>query len=161
MVCQIYGRRNKRVIILEIESRQFGKIDIDEDKIIMMAKGLPGFKGMNRFVLLDHEDLHPFFSFQSVDDPALSFILMDPFSICPDYDFDMEKTFEEMAWAKEELDKVFIYVIVNVSGKSQKDMTANLIGPLLLHSIKNEAVQVILSDSHYSSKQLVFPKLKR
>ncbi len=145
---------------MEIESRQFGKIDIDDQKIIKMGRSLPGFKGMNRFVLLDHEDLHPFFSFQSVEDPTLAFILMDPFSICPDYDFDMEKTFEEMNWPKEDLNKVFIYVIVNVSGKSLKGLSANLIGPLLLHSVKNEAVQVILNDSHYSSKHLVFSNVK-
>ena len=146
---------------MEIESRQFGTIEIDDHKVIKMRKGLPGFKGMNHFVLLEHEYLHPFFSYQSVDDPALAFILMDPFSICPDYDFDMGKPFEEMGWAKEDLGKIFIYVIVNVSGKSQKEMTANLIGPILLHSVKNEAVQVILNDSHYSSKQPVFKDVKK
>jgi len=146
---------------LDIESRQFGKITIDDAKIIKMNKGLPGFRGMNRFILLEHEDLHPFFSYQSVDEPTLAFVLMDPFSICPDYDFDMEKTFGEMEWTREDLDKIFIYVIVNVSGETQKDMTANLIGPLLLHSEKNEAVQIILNDSHYSSKQQIFSAVKK
>jgi len=137
---------------LEIISKQFGKIEIDENRVITMPKGLPGFKGLNRFALIEHENLDPFISYQSIDDPGLAFILVNPFRFYPNYDFDVEKTFEEMSWSKEDLDKIYVYVIINASGNNPKDVTANLIGPLILNTIKNEVVQVILNTPQYSSK---------
>ncbi len=141
---------------MRIETRQFGKVTIDEDKIIIMPKGLPGFPGLTRYILLEHEAIHPFISFQSVEEEALAFILMDPFLFKPDYSVDCESYIEDMKWEKNDRDSMFIYVILNVADKDPKKITANLLGPLLINVAKNQAVQMLISNENYSHKYFVF-----
>lgn len=145
---------------VKIETRQFGTITIDDDKIITMPKGMPGFPELKRFVLLDHDEIKPFYSFQSVDDTDLAFIIMDPFLFKPDYQVDIEPYTEEMAWGKNNEDELFLYVIINATNPDPKKITANLIGPLLININKNEGIQMMLSDGRYSHKFLVFSENK-
>ena len=141
---------------MEIETRQFGNITIEEDKIITVPKGIPGFPGMDRYILLDHEAIRPFVSLQSVEDGTLAFYLMDPFLFKPDYKVDVEPYIKEMKWEQGDRDKIFVYVILNVADNDPKKITANLIGPLLINIKKNQAVQMLLSDKDYTHKFLIF-----
>jgi len=141
---------------VEIETRQFGNITIDEDKIIKVPKGIPGFPGMERYILLDHEAIRPFLSLQSVEDGGLAFYLMDPFLFKSDYKVDVEPYITEMKWEEGDRDKIFIYVILNVADNDPKKITANLIGPLLINIKKNQAVQMLVSNRDYTHKFLIF-----
>ena len=146
---------------MRIETKQFGEITIDEDKIIKMPKGLPGFPGLTRYILLEHEDIHPFISLQSVDEETLAFYLIDPYLFKSDYSVDCESYIEDLKWEKNDRDSIFIYVILNVADEDPKKITANLLGPLLINTAKNQAVQMLISDGNYSHKYFVFADNKK
>ncbi len=145
---------------MEIETRQFGIVTIDDDKVITVPKGLPGFPGLNRYILLDHETIRPFVSLQSVEDGSLAFYLMDPFLFKSDYKVDTEPYLKDMNWEEGDNDKIFIYVILNVADNDPKKITANLIGPLLINIEKNQAVQMLVSNRNYTHKFLIFSENK-
>ncbi len=141
---------------MELNTRQFGIVPIDETKIITFSKGMPGFPEMKRFIILDHEDISPFLSFQSVDDETLAFIIMDPFMFKSDYDVDVDSCIAEMGWTLEEKEDMFVYVIINATDPDPKKMTANLMGPLLVNIRRYEGVQMLIGDKGYSNKYMIF-----
>ncbi len=141
---------------MEIATRQFGKVNIEHDKIITVPRGIPGFQDQKRYILLDHEAIRPFVSFQSVDEEDLAFYLMDPFLFKPDYKVDIVPYLKEMGWEQDDRESIFVYAIVNVADNDPKKITANLLGPLLINTVKNQAIQMLINDDRYSHKFLIF-----
>ncbi len=146
---------------MELNTRQFGPVPIDETKIITFPKGLPGFPDMKKFIILDHENISPFLSFQSVDDEMLAFIIMDPFFFKADYDVDVDSCVVEMNWALEDKEDMFLYVIINATDPEPKKMTANLMGPLLINIKLKEGVKMIVGDKWYSRNKMIFEENKK
>ncbi|MCD6264666.1 MAG: flagellar assembly protein FliW [Deltaproteobacteria bacterium] len=143
---------------MKIKTTRFGTITIEEEKIITMPFGMLGFPDVKRYVILQHKENSPFFWYQSVDDPALAFVIMSPFLFKPDYDVDVENVLKEMSWNEEEKqDNLELYVVVNIPKGAPEKMTANFIGPILINNKIHQAVQMVISDSPYTHK---FPLLR-
>ncbi|MBA7515171.1 Flagellar assembly factor FliW [subsurface metagenome] len=138
---------------MKIDTTRFGPITIGKEKIIAMPFGMLGFPEEKRYVILQHREDSPFFWYQSVDDPALAFVITSPFLFKPDYSVPLEDTVEQMSWI-EDKDKgtLELYVVVNIPKSSPDDMTANLIGPILINNRTRQAVQMVITDSPYSHK---------
>ena len=141
-----------------IPTRQFGPVEIDEEKIVSMPKGMPGFPGKERYILLSHEEIDPILSFQCVDDPDVAFALMDPFLFISEYAVDLDAAVQDMTWEVEKPEELFLYTIINASGDRPEAITANLAGPLLIHTGLNEALQMVIPDERYSHKHPIFPE---
>ncbi|MCA1787348.1 MAG: flagellar assembly protein FliW [Desulfobacteraceae bacterium] len=145
---------------MKILTRKFGEIEVDEKKILHMPHGLPGFGGCEKFVLLEDPKTAPFCWFQSVDEPDLSLIVMNPFLFKPDYTLDLDDYMKTLNWKGITPKDLVIFVVVNVREKDrEKTITANLMGPLVINPKKNEAVQVVISDSPYSHQHNVLESL--
>lgn len=138
---------------MKIKTTRFGTITIEEEKIITMPFGMLGFPDVKRFVILQHKENSPFFWYQSVDDPMLAFVIMSPFLFKPDYKVDLENVLKEISWNEEEKqNNLELYVVVNIPKGAPDKMTANLIGPILINNKIYQAVQIVISDSHYTHK---------
>lgn len=137
---------------MKINTRKFGKIEIDETKIIIIPEGLPGFPDFERFVLLEDEKIAPFSWFQSVEEPDLALVIMNPLIFMPDYKLDgLDEFITARGWKKTTVEDLLIYVVVKISkGEKEQVITANLMGPLVINSINNQGVQVVISNSSYS-----------
>jgi flagellar assembly factor FliW len=144
---------------MKFDTTRFGTIDLPEDRMITMSGGMVGFPDKKRFCIVHHKDNSPFFWFQSLDDPALAFVITNPWLFKPDYAVDLDMACRMMGWAQED-DAVQLecYVIVTVPKGSPEKMTANLIGPLIINTITREAVQMVLSEECYPLK---FPLVKK
>ena len=138
---------------MKLDTTRFGPITIGEDKIITMPFGMLGFPEEKRYVIVQHREDSPFFWYQSVDDPALAFVITNPFLFKPDYSVGLEDTVEQMSWI-EDKDKgtLEVYVVVNIPKGSPDNMTANLIGPILINNRTHQAIQMVITDSPYSHK---------
>ena len=118
-----------------------------------MPFGMLGFPEEKRYVILQHREDSPFFWYQSVDDPALAFVITSPFLFKPGYSVPLEDTVEQMSWIEDkDKGKLELYVVVNIPKSSPDDMTANLIGPILINNRTRQAVQMVITDSPYSHK---------
>jgi flagellar assembly factor FliW len=141
---------------VKIETKQFGNIEIDEGKVYTMPDGMPGFLGMKRFVIIDREETWPFHCYQCLDDPGLSFFIMNPYLFKADYKVDMRQAAIESGWEGDDTEDIKLYVIVNTSAGSPEKITANLIGPLVINARRFEAVQLIIHNSPYSHQYRIF-----
>lgn len=145
---------------MKILTRKFGEIIVDKKKIVNMPHGLPGFDGYDKFVILEDPKAAPFCWFQSVDEPSLSLIVINPFLFKPDYTLDLDDYMKTLNWEGITPKDLVIFVVVNVREKDrEKTITANLMGPLVINPKKNEAVQLVISDSPYSHQHNVMESL--
>jgi len=137
---------------MKIKTTRFGTINTTKDKIIHMPFGMLGFPENKRFIIFRHNENSPFFWYQSVDDPMLAFVITSPFIFLPDYEVDAEEAAKEMSWDDISDNDIELYVVANIPKGKPEEMTANLIGPILINAKNRQAVQMVISNSDYSHK---------
>ncbi|MCK5100869.1 MAG: flagellar assembly protein FliW, partial [Desulfobacteraceae bacterium] len=130
-------------------TRQFGEIEIDETKIINVPAGIPGFQDKKRYSMLQKEEAAPFLFFQSVDDPDLSFVILDPKSVIQDYSVKEKDLNRVVSWDFAN-DEITCFVIVTIPNGDPESATANFLAPLVINTKKKEGLQLILQNTTYS-----------
>lgn len=144
---------------MQLETLQFGAIEITEDQIITFPKGLLGFEGFNRYVVVDREDCRPFRWLQCVDSPDLTLVVVDPHVFFADYTVSVHAR-EVADIGATNPDDVEIMVIATIPAEMEK-MSVNLQGPILVNRRGMVAKQLVLTDSHYSVQHFLLPELRR
>ena len=71
--------------MIEIVTKAHGKMEISEDSVITIPEGLFGFEKFTKYAIVD-SDYEPFLWLQSMEDPNLAFLIVDPFLICSYYE---------------------------------------------------------------------------
>jgi flagellar assembly factor FliW len=141
--------------MIQSTSSRFGQLNIDDDKVLTFPAGLLGFPESRRYVLLDHDTEAPFKWLQSLDEPAVAFVIIDPDLLLADYR--IEVSGEAMAEVHgSEADELSTAVILTIPSDDPGRMTANLRGPLLMNQHTKLCKQLVLSDE-YPTRHPLFP----
>ena len=140
----------------KIKTARFGELEIQEDRIFHFADGLPAFEDEREFVILPFDDDSPYSFLQSVATPELAFLMTVPFVVFPDYEFVLEDDVMA-ALAIKGSEDMQIYTLVTIPGGNIKEMTANLMAPVVINKKTREAKQVVLDKSQYTTKHRLFP----
>ena len=137
---------------------RFGEIQVNEEKdIIVLPEGLIGFAQHKRFVLLEDPEQEPFLWFQSLDDPNLAFVLVDPLLFFPDYKVQVPKEDVALLGIEEPKDaRVLVLVVVD---EDPAKITANLKGPVVLNPRDLNAKQVVLMDDRYHTQHRLLEQI--
>lgn len=140
---------------MKLITKNFGEIEIDEEKIIHFPEGILGFEEEKEFVVINDEDEEsPFGWLQAIENPELAFVIINPFFVYPNYDIVIPETAQKKLKIQDKNDLI-IYSIVVVPKDIEK-MTANLIGPIIINTKEMIGKQVILDDDRYSTKHYIF-----
>lgn len=137
---------------MEILTKAFGKITIDDEKIINFPKGIVGFPDLTEFALIHDvekgtETIH---WLQSIQEPGFAMPVMDPLLVCPDYNPEVD---DELLSHLGELDPEELLVLVTVTvPKDITKMTVNLKGPIVINAAEKKATQVIVEGEQYQVK---------
>lgn len=136
---------------MKLQTRQFGEIEINEEKEILFPEGLPGFERLKRFIMIEDADENSLFSYlQSTEDGNISFIMLDPYHLKADYRPTIQETyFEKLDGGADE--DFTLRAIVNIPACVQQ-ATVNLQAPLLFQTEKRKGIQVILEGEQYPIK---------
>lgn len=150
---------------MNVMTTRFGAVEIDDNRIIEMPDGMLGF-AERRFILLSPDNNGSFFWFQSVDTPALAFVVTDPMAFVPGYDV----TLTPDEYKKLELDpesaEVILLAVTTISRETE-DITINLQGPVVVNPEKMIAKQIVLENGKYEIRHPLFtsaepkPSLKK
>jgi len=62
---------------MQVDTTRFGIIEIEERELIDFPWGIPGFEHLKSYVLLEYKD-GPFQWLQSVEEPAVAFVVCPP-----------------------------------------------------------------------------------
>ena len=126
-------------------------MQIDERTIIYFPNGLLGFPDIKHYVIFEHDQDVPFKWLQATDEPALAFVIMDPFLFLPDYQVEIqEQDMQELR--VRDTSQVSIFVILTIPAGQPACMTANLKGPVLVNEENRWAKQLVLANSQYHTR---------
>lgn len=130
-----------------INSQRFGELEVPENKVITMVKPILGFEHLNQFCLIELEEMRPFVCLQAIDDPAITFIVVNPMIFCPDYKIEVNpKEIADLEINK--LDAVETYVVATIPS-NPAEISINLQGPILINTENRLGRQLVLVNSRY------------
>jgi flagellar assembly factor FliW len=134
---------------MDIESTRFGRLSVDDERIITVPKGLLGFPNHTRFALIQTGEENYFFWLQSLDEPNLAFVVTDPSIFFKDYDVPIrEETQTELQLT--DIGHAQVFVICN---KVDEWLTGNLLGPIVVNAANRTGQQVVLTEKKWTTRQ--------
>lgn len=146
---------------MKMNTRIFGEIEIEDEKIIFFENGIIGFPDMKHFVLIHDEEkgTNAGIRFlQSVEEPGFAMPVMDPLVVKPDYDPEVN---DELLAAAGNVTPDNILVLVTVSVPSDlTKMSVNLQGPIVINVEEHKACQIIVEGGNYPVKFPIYDILQ-
>ncbi|MCX7841768.1 MAG: flagellar assembly protein FliW [Clostridia bacterium] len=145
---------------MQIDTRDFGIMEIDESKVLDFKEGLPGFEDAKKFILVENEEKDsPFMWLQGVDKPDLAFAIVNPFMIKKDYDINISgEAASQLGIEKAEDVSVFSIVVVP---EDITKISMNLKAPVIINTKNNKGAQIILDTDEYSVRHYILEELQR
>ena len=142
---------------MKIATFRFGELEIPDRNIIEFPKGIIGFEQFKKYVLLEREDSDPFCWMQSLEDPNLAFVVINPTIFFKNYKIEIHyKELEDIQVRS--LDRIEIFTIVTIPDDITR-MSANLLGPLVINLDNNCAKQIVLVNSPYTIQHFLMDEL--
>ncbi|WP_408955666.1 flagellar assembly protein FliW [Natroniella sp. ANB-PHB2] len=130
---------------MKVKTELFGEIEISEDKIITFAKSILGFEEYTKFTIIDSLDDDLFYWLQSLEEPGLSFIMINPVEFVSDYKVSLTDKVQERLEITQETSEedIIIYTLVVVENDGERIRT-NLKAPLVINAASKKAGQIVL-----------------
>ena len=144
---------------MRISTTRFGDINIAPGKIITMPEGLPGLDAFKRYALLSTEETDPFHWLQALDAADVSLAVINPYLLMPEYKpMVPEEVFEQLGAGNTE---DVLVLTVAVIPREFRNMTTNLLAPILINTKNNVGKQVILDNSEYALRHPIFDRIRK
>jgi len=144
---------------MQMLTRAFGEIEIDESKVIFFPGGIIGFPDLQHFVLLYDEEQgsNTVKWLQSVEEPGFAMPVINPLIVKEDYnpsvDDELLKPLGEMT------DEDMIVLVTMTIPRELEKMTVNLRGPVIINSASCKGCQIIIDSDEYKVKYPIYDKL--
>lgn len=144
-------------MVLETETRTV-RIPVSDGNIFAFPDGVPAFEDYKQFVLYCNTDMQPFFFMKSIGiSPEISFVCVDPFLICADYQVRIGLA-DLKALDLKRGEDAFVFSIVTVRD-NPCDITANLQAPVILNLKNCQGRQVISEGTKHDVRFRVWDAL--
>lgn len=134
---------------MEIETSRFGRLDVDDERIVTFPRGLLGFPQEQRFALIQTSEGNYFFWLQCVDDPNLAFVITDPSTFFKEYNVPIrDEVRMELDLQDQSAHQVFV-----ICNRVEEWLTGNLLGPIVVNVENRRAMQVVLTEKKWTTRQ--------
>ncbi len=144
---------------MKYPTSRFGEITFEEKEMLFLPKGILGFSQLSKYVIIEKDEHNPFKWLQSVEDSSIAFVIVDPALFFPNFKLEVnEKELEELNF--QQMKELVTYLVVTVP-PDPSQISANLLGPLVINSKKRIAKQVVMPNSPYTTKHYILDELKK
>lgn len=139
---------------MKLCTKYHGVIEYDEETVINLKKGIPGFNSLTKFIIAPIQE-NPIFSLlQSIEELEIAFVTISPFDLMKKYEFNLdEEIVTELKIESEEDVLVLATVCMN---SDIKKITANLKAPIIINTKQRIGQQLILDNEKYLVKYPLF-----
>lgn len=139
---------------MKLSTKYFGQIDYETEDVLDFPDGLFGFPDEKKFLLLPFSGSQGnMLCLQSIAAPAPAFILMNPFSLKPDYA--PELTDQELQMMGVTRSQELCYYVMCTARQPVGQSTVNLRCPVVVNPDLHRAIQVILDTKEYHMRHLL------
>mgnify|MGYP002510558427 FL=1 len=144
-----------------IQTKYFGEIDLTEDKIITLERGLFGFEEFKKYTILydcEKKDGANISWFQSVDEPTLALPVINPLLVKEDYNPVVE---DELLFGIGEISEENLVILLTMTVPANiKEMSVNLKAPIIINADTRKGAQLIVENQDYEVKYKIYDLLK-
>lgn len=133
---------------MKLQTKYFGEIDYAPSEVITFSVGMFGFEDERSFLLLPFAGSgHSMLCLQSTATPGLAFVLLDPFTLSPEFTPVLSQ--EELSqFGAADVSELCFYVLCAVKAPVS-DSTVNLKCPVVINPRTSTARQVIMDTDAY------------
>ena len=147
---------------MQVDTARFGTLSVDDDKIILFPKGLPGFEDERRFFLIDHAGSSKIKWLHSADNPGLALVVADPFGLFEEYRPDVpDEIARDLGIA--DPDGALVLTVLTVRAGQQEGeppmISANLLAPIVISKERRRGAQAVLRSGEYGVRHQVHLRL--
>jgi len=139
---------------MEVQDTRFGTLQVDEDELILIDGGLMGFPVSNRYIMFPYAKDSSFFWLQSVDEPEIAFIVINPFDFFSDLVFEVSDD-DAASISLDKGEDVEIFTLVTIPDGSPEEMRTNLAGPVVVNINNRQGRQILVKE--FSPRQALIP----
>ena len=143
------------------ETKYFGKIDIEDEKIIEFPMGIIGFENLKKFALIfdvGKEERSSISWLQSMEEPLMALPVINPADIKVDYSPIIEDELTKRIGDPADED-LLIFVTMSIPTDLTK-MTANLKAPIIINTDNMKGCQVVVENPDYEIRYKIYDLLK-
>lgn len=143
---------------MQLLSPRCGILECGESDALHVAEGIAPFDRATRFVMVAREEEWPFAWLQSLDEPALAFVVAPLELLFPDR---AEEALNAYGGSDEACDSCHLaaYGIV-VLDRDPAKLTINLLAPLVVDFERKQARQLLLDGPLEQTRELLEPALR-
>lgn len=142
----------------QVVTSRFGLLDIDPELALTFPDGLIGFENCRRYIVVRHQDNSAFRWLQSLDEPTVAFPIVEPGEFCAYY----APTISDSDARSLQLERdtpTILFTIITVPPSNPRDMTANLLAPLVINGLTRRGRQVIAQDEGYTTRHKIMDEI--
>lgn len=149
---------------MRVNTKNFGVIDISDDKIITFDNGIIGFEDYKKYTLIYDADSQEksdsaIMWLQSMDEPTLALPILKPMYVRPDYDPVVDSELLRCLGDNINDEDLLVFVTITVPTDITK-MTCNLKAPIVIDSETLKGVQLIVDNEDYLVRYPIYDYLK-
>lgn len=146
---------------MNIQTRLFGDVTVDMEKVIHFENGIIGFPEMKSFILIydkDNEESSKISWLQSIEEPAFALPVINPLLVMEDYNPEVE---EELLGTLSDSDNSNLLLLNTITIPAELEkMTVNLKAPIIIDAETKKARQVVVDNEIYPVKYPVYDVFK-
>ncbi len=139
---------------MEIHGTRFGTLKFREEELITLAEGMMGFPNSTQYLMFPYATDSSFFWLQSIEEPEIAFIVINPFDFFADLEFLIEDDVSE-ALGLEKGEDLEVFTLLTIPDSKPEEMRTNLAGPVVVNIRNRQGRQVVMKE--YSARQPLIP----
>ena len=139
---------------MEVQDTRFGTLNVDDKELITLDGGLMGFPNSTRYIMFPYSDDSSFFWLQSIDEPEIAFIVINPFDFFNDLVFEVSDD-DAQSINLERGEDVEIFTLVTIPDGAPEEMRTNLAGPVVVNVANRQGRQILVKE--FSPRQALIP----
>ena len=146
---------------MKVQTKFFGEVELPEEKIIYLDRGLIGLEQYKKYTILyDEEKEDSNISWlQSCDEPTLALPVIKPWLVMDEYNPTVE---DELLKSCGELTEENLVILLTMTVPEDiTKMSVNLKAPIIINADTRKGAQIIAENLDYEVKFMVYDLFKK
>lgn len=162
-LCKIKILLKERGVSMLVQTRFFGEVDIDEEKILTFDNGIIGFEDMKHWTVIYDVEAGasgPISWFQSLDSAGLALPIISPYSVTEKFEPIVEdELLKPLGEFKDE--ELLTFLTITIPSEDPIKTTANFRAPLFINPNNRHGVQIIVNNEDYPIKFSIYESVQK
>lgn len=146
--------------MVAVDTRLFGKIEIEDEKVITFERGMIGFPELTKFTLIynSEKEQSNIRWLQSLEDGSMAFPIIDPICIVDEYNPMVKDDLMARLGEYDSMEDLAVVLVMRIP-ENIEDMSVNMKAPVVINTKNKKAVQIIV-EGDYQVRQPIYKILQ-